>query len=66
MANKYTKPHALKDDVKVAGKQVEKVVLDIFDQYVGSQWQKVLQEHNGGRKRIDIGVLAYLGMVPKR
>jgi hypothetical protein len=56
---KYIKASAIKKFAKTRGKRVSADFLLSLDEYINSKLAIACDEHNGGKKTLDIGLAAY-------
>jgi hypothetical protein len=60
MKLKYIKASAIRETAKIQNKRVSKDYLEALDRKVGKLVQKSLEEHNGGKKTLDLAVAGYV------
>ena len=58
-STKYIKASAIKKLAKVKGKRVSTEFLLSLDEYINQKIANACEEHNGGKKTLDIGLAAY-------
>lgn len=58
-STKYIKASAIKKLVKAKGKRVSTEFLLSLDEYINNKIASACEEHNGGKKTLDIGLAAY-------
>ena len=56
---KYIKAAAIKKFAKERGKRVSAEFLLSLDEYINNKMATACDEHNGGKKTLDIGLAAY-------
>lgn len=60
MRPQYIKPAAVRKLIKSHGKQTSDDFLAALDRYVEYKLKQAVELHNGGKKRVDSGVAAYV------
>ena len=58
-STKYIKASAIKKLAKQKGKRVSSEFLLSLDEYINTKIATACEEHNGGKKTLDIGLAAY-------
>lgn len=58
-STKYIKTSAIKKLAKERGKRVSTEFLLSLDEYIANKMSTACEEHNGGKKTLDIGLAAY-------
>jgi hypothetical protein len=58
-STKYIKTSAIKKLAKGKGKRVSTEFLLSLDEYINQKIGNACEEHNGGKKTLDIGLAAY-------
>jgi hypothetical protein len=58
-STKYIKASAIKKLAKAKGKRVSSEFLLSLDEYINAKIATACEEHNGGKKTLDIGLAAY-------
>lgn len=58
-STKYIKASAIKKLAKDKGKRVSLEFLLSLDEYINQKMSTACEEHNGGKKTLDIGLAAY-------
>lgn len=56
---KYIKASTIKKFAKERGKRVSAEFLLSLDEYINNKMSAACEEHNGGKKTLDIGLAAY-------
>lgn len=56
---KYIKASAIKKFAKERGKRVSAEFMLSLDEYINNKLSTACDEHNGGKKTLDIGLAAY-------
>lgn len=58
-STKYIKASTIKKFAKERGKRVSTEFLLSLDEYIANKMSTACDEHNGGKKTLDIGLAAY-------
>jgi len=58
-STKYIKASAIKKLAKARGKRVSTEFLLSLDEYINNKMNTACDEHNGGKKTLDLGLAAY-------
>lgn len=56
----YIKPSTVRKFIKSHGKQTSKEFLEALDRYIEKKLLDAVSQHNGGKRRLDSGVAAYI------
>lgn len=58
-STKYIKASSIKKFAKEKGKRVSAEFLLSLDEYIQNKMNHACEEHNGGKKTLDVGLAAY-------